>query len=57
MLTVEAGSNIKIAKVKGEFVWHSHENEDELFLVLSGRLDIELRDTMRFDGKFEKRLD
>ena len=38
------GQHVKVAKVKGEFVWHHHENEDELFLVLKGVLDLELRD-------------
>jgi mannose-6-phosphate isomerase-like protein (cupin superfamily) len=37
-------SYIKLAKVKGEFVWHHHEAEDELFLVIKGRLLIKLRD-------------
>jgi len=35
---------IKVAKVKGSLVWHSHDDEDELFLVLKGRLRIELED-------------
>nr|WSX21819.1 cupin domain-containing protein [Streptomyces tubercidicus] len=35
---------IKLAKLKGEFVWHRHDDTDELFLVLSGRLTIRLRD-------------
>ncbi|PJJ03308.1 mannose-6-phosphate isomerase-like protein (cupin superfamily) [Streptomyces sp. 2333.5] len=35
---------VKLAKLKGEFVWHSHENTDELFLVISGRLTLQLRD-------------
>lgn len=35
---------IKIVKLKGEFVWHAHENEDELFLVVRGRLRIQLED-------------
>ncbi len=35
---------VKVAKVHGEFVWHSHEHEDELFLVLGGHLRIELED-------------
>lgn len=37
-------SHVKLAKVKGEFVWHSHEHEDELFFVIAGQLIIELRD-------------
>jgi mannose-6-phosphate isomerase-like protein (cupin superfamily) len=36
-------SHIKVAKLKGEFVWHHHEHEDELFLVIKGRLLIRLR--------------
>ena len=35
---------IKVAKIQGSLAWHSHENEDELFLVLKGRLRIELED-------------
>ncbi|MGW7268883.1 cupin domain-containing protein [Streptomyces sp. NPDC054864] len=35
---------VKLAKLHGEFVWHSHEDTDELFLVISGRLTIQLRD-------------
>jgi mannose-6-phosphate isomerase-like protein (cupin superfamily) len=35
---------VKIVKLKGEFVWHHHEVEDELFLVVKGRLLIKLRD-------------
>jgi len=35
---------IKVAKVQGSLVWHSHEAEDELFLVLKGHLRIELED-------------
>lgn len=38
------GQVVKLAKLKGEFVWHHHEAEDELFLVVKGRLKIELRD-------------
>ncbi len=35
---------VKLAKLQGEFVWHRHEQEDELFLVLAGRLRLEFRD-------------
>lgn len=38
------GQDIKLAKVKGEFVWHNHQNEDELFFVIKGRLKIEFLD-------------
>ncbi len=37
-------SYLKLAKLKGEFVWHHHENEDELFWVVKGRLLIKLRE-------------
>lgn len=37
-------SFIKLAKFKGDFVWHQHDNEDELFLVVKGKLLIKLRD-------------
>ena len=37
-------SYVKVVKVQGEFVWHHHEHEDELFLVLNGRLQIQFRD-------------
>ena len=35
---------VKVAKLLGEFVWHAHENEDELFWVVSGQLRIQLED-------------
>lgn len=38
------GQHVKLAKVKGEFVWHDHRDEDELFFVVKGRLKIEFRD-------------
>lgn len=38
------GSHVKIAKIQGEFVWHAHEDEDEMFLVAKGRMTIKLRD-------------
>ena len=37
-------SHVKLVKLKGEFVWHHHEQEDELFLVVKGKLLIKLRD-------------
>ena len=38
------GQHVKLAKLKGEFVWHKHDNEDEMFLVIEGVLKIEFRD-------------
>jgi mannose-6-phosphate isomerase-like protein (cupin superfamily) len=35
---------VKLVKLKGEFVWHQHENEDELFMVVKGKLTIKLKD-------------
>jgi mannose-6-phosphate isomerase-like protein (cupin superfamily) len=36
--------DVKVVKVKGQFVWHRHEDTDELFLVLLGRLRIQMRE-------------
>jgi mannose-6-phosphate isomerase-like protein (cupin superfamily) len=47
-------SYVKLVKVQGEFVWHHHENEDELFFVVKGALTIKLRErdlTIR-EGEF-----
>jgi len=38
------GQHIKLVKLQGEFVWHKHDMEDELFLVISGILKMEFRD-------------
>jgi mannose-6-phosphate isomerase-like protein (cupin superfamily) len=38
------GHDVMVAKVKGEFTWHRHDDTDDFFLVLQGRLVIELRD-------------
>ena len=38
------GQHVKLAKVQGEFVWHAHQEEDELFYVVKGTLKIEFRD-------------
>jgi mannose-6-phosphate isomerase-like protein (cupin superfamily) len=48
------GQYVKLAKFKGEFVWHQHEKEDELFLVTKGRLTIQLRngDVTLAEGEF-----
>ncbi|WP_024293220.1 cupin domain-containing protein [Lacrimispora indolis] len=47
-------SYVKLAKLKGEFVWHMHENEDEMFMVIRGRLLIKLRteDIILNEGEF-----
>ena len=37
-------NDVRIAKVKGEFVWHKHDDTDDFFLVLKGHLTIQLRD-------------
>lgn len=37
-------NEVRLVKVDGEFIWHQHPDTDELFLVLDGTLDIELRD-------------
>lgn len=49
------GQAVKLAKVEGEFVWHHHESADELFLVVSGELEIEFReerDIVLQEGEF-----
>ena len=48
------GQHVKLVKLKGEFVWHHHENEDEMFLVVKGKLRIEFHDkhVSLEEGKF-----
>ena len=43
-VTTYNGHDVMVVKVQGEFVWHKHDDTDDLFLVLKGVLDIELRD-------------
>ena len=38
------GQHVKAVKLKGEFIWHHHDREDELFLVIKGKLKMEFRD-------------
>ena len=38
------GHDVMVVKVQGEFIWHKHDDTDDLFLVLKGHLTIELRD-------------
>jgi mannose-6-phosphate isomerase-like protein (cupin superfamily) len=48
------GQHVKAVKLKGEFTWHHHEHEDELFLVIKGQLKMEFRDktTIINEGEF-----
>jgi mannose-6-phosphate isomerase-like protein (cupin superfamily) len=47
------GNEVRVSKLLGEFVWHSHAETDELFLVLAGELTIEFRDGERRIGPGE----
>jgi mannose-6-phosphate isomerase-like protein (cupin superfamily) len=47
------GQEVKVAKLQGEFVWHHHENEDELFLVLRGELEMHLENEVVTIGEGE----
>jgi len=38
------GQNVKAVKIQGEFLWHHHEHEDEMFLIIKGKLKMEFRD-------------
>lgn len=40
------GQHVKLVKLQGEFVWHKHDNEDELFYVIKGLLKMQFRDKM-----------
>jgi len=42
--TVAQFNDIMVVKVRGEFVWHTHDDTDDFFLVLKGRLTVRLRD-------------
>jgi mannose-6-phosphate isomerase-like protein (cupin superfamily) len=48
------GQFVKLVKFQGEFVWHHHEQEDELFLVVSGRFRMDFRDRQQWieEGEF-----
>ncbi len=47
------GQLVKLVKFKGQFVWHQHENEDEMFLVIKGSFKMELRDKTLHIGENE----
>jgi mannose-6-phosphate isomerase-like protein (cupin superfamily) len=42
------GNEVRVAKVRGDFTWHSHKDTDEMFLVIKGELGIEFRDCTRY---------
>ena len=48
------GQHVKLVKFQGEFVWHHHEHEDELFLVVEGRFRMDFRDRQEWieEGEF-----
>src|SRR5258707_9434950 len=48
------GQHVKLAKFKGPFIWHSHAEEDEMFLVVQGRFRMEFRDRVVWveEGEF-----
>jgi len=47
------GQYVKLAKLKGEFIWHSHQDEDELFHVVKGTLIVEFRDKTTYTKEGE----
>jgi mannose-6-phosphate isomerase-like protein (cupin superfamily) len=49
------GQHVKLVKFRGEFVWHSHEHEDELFLVVRGSFKMEFRD--RAEGQASRTVE
>ena len=48
------GQHVRLAKFQGEFVWHQHEHEDELFLVIHGSFEMQFRDRVETvnEGEF-----
>lgn len=48
------GQHVKLAKIKGEFVWHAHAQEDEMFFVVKGQLKIAFHDRIEYvnEGEF-----
>lgn len=44
IITSLNGQDVLLAKIKGEFIWHQHDNEDEMFMVIKGTLKIEFED-------------
>ncbi len=52
-IAVVDSMQVLLAKIKGEFVWHSHENEDELFQVIKGTLEMHFRDRVEIVNEGE----
>ena len=50
------GQLVKLDKLKGEFVWHHHENEDEMFLVVKSRFRIEFRDNAGAENRSDRNV-
>ena len=48
------GQHVKLVKFKGEFIWHKHDNEDEMFYVIAGYFDMHFRDRVErvSEGEF-----
>ena len=44
------GQQVKLAKIEGEFVWHAHKDEDEMFYVVQGALEMRFRDSVQHVG-------
>lgn len=51
IVSVCNGNEVRIAKIEGDFTWHSHADSDELFLVLHGEMNVEFRDHVRHLGE------
>ena len=47
------GQYVKVVKFEGEYVWHKHDDEDEMFLVISGHLQMEMRERTAYVGPGE----
>jgi mannose-6-phosphate isomerase-like protein (cupin superfamily) len=47
------GQHVRLVKFQGEFTWHAHADEDELFLVIRGEFDMQLREA---DGEHRRRV-
>ena len=46
-------THVKVVKLKGEFIWHRHDNEDEMFLVTKGKLRMRVRENNGAEREFE----